>query len=176
MSTSIVIRTVAETDLERLDDSYPEPGRPASRHSERWDLQEHEEGVYLVAWRGDHPIGWVFVYRPGSHKASKQAQHLDCAEVMDLHVDWRFRVQGHGSSLLAAAERLAQDAGWLLIGLEVTVSNPDNDVARAMYERHGYYDSGLGVYESGYFYWTESGERRWDGEPHRFLIKSLIGS
>lgn len=64
----------------------------------------------------------------------------------------------------------------MLIGLEVTVSNPHNDVARAMYERHGYRDSGLGEYESGYFYWTESGERRWDGELHRFLIKSLLGS
>jgi hypothetical protein len=42
-----------------------------------------------------------------------------------------------------------------------------------MYERHGYRDSGLGEFESGDFYWTETGERRWDGEPHRFLIKSL---
>jgi hypothetical protein len=60
--------------------------------------------------------------------------------------------------------------------LEVTVSNPDNDVARAMYGRHGYLDSGLGEFDSGYFYRTESGERRWDGEPHRFLIESLTGS
>jgi hypothetical protein len=57
--------------------------------------------------------------------------------------------------------------------LEVTLSNPHNHVARAMYEHHGYHDSGLGEFESGYFYWTESGERLWDGEPHRFLIKSL---
>lgn len=45
-----------------------------------------------------------------------------------------------------------------------------------MYERHGHHDSGLSEYESGYFYWTESGERRWDGELHRFLLKSLIDS
>jgi len=159
-----------------VDDAYPEPGPPASRHRERWDLQERDEGVYLVAWRGIHPIGWVFVYRPGSRVASAQAKQLDAAEMLDLQVDVQFRGQGHGSSLLSAVERLAQDAGWLLIGMEVTVSNPHNDVARAMYERHGYHDSGLGEYESGYFYWTESGERRWDGEPHRFLLKSLVGS
>ena len=172
----MVVRPVSETDLDLLDDVYPEPGRPGSRHRERWDLQERGEGIYLVAWRRDHPIGWVFVYRPDSGEASKQAQLLGAAEVLDLQVDRQFRGQGHGTSLLAAAERLAQDAGWLLMGLEVTVSNPNNDVARAMYERHGYHDSGLGEFESGYFYWTESGDRRWDGEPHRFLIKSLTGS
>lgn len=176
VSASIVIRPVAEDDLERLDDAYPEPGRPASRHSERWNLQEREEGPYLVAWQGDYPIGWVFVYRQGSREASPQAQQLDAAEILDLQVDHRFQSKGHGSSLLVAAEQLARDAGWTLVGLEVTVSNPHNDVARAMYERHGYRDSGLGEYESGYSYWTESGERRWDGEPHRFLIKSLGGS
>jgi GNAT superfamily N-acetyltransferase len=176
VGASIVIRPVAEADLDRLDGAYPEPGRPTSRHRDRWDLQERGEGVYLVCWDANTPIGWVFVYRPDSREVSEQAQRLDCAEVLDLQVDQQFRGQGHGSSLLAAAERLAHDAGWQLIGLEVTVANPHNDFARAMYERHGYRDAGLGAYQSGYFYWTESGERRWDGEPHRFLIKSLIGS
>jgi len=174
-STSIEIRPVAETDLERLEDVYPEPGPPASRHRVRWGLQERGEGVYLVAWRGDHPIGWVFIYRPSSREAVVRARSLNAAEVQDLYVDPKFRGEGSGSFLLAAAERLAEDSGWVRIGLEVTVSNPHNDVARAMYERRGYRDAGLGEYESGYFYWTESGERRWDGEPHRFLIKSLVG-
>ena len=43
-----------------------------------------------------------------------------------------------------------------------------------MYERHGYRDAGLGEFESGYFYWTENGERRWDGEPHRYVTKVLV--
>lgn len=176
MNASIVIRSVAGTDLDRLDDVYPERGRPASRHRDRWDLQELDEGVYLVAWQGEKPIGWVFVYRPGSSEASAHGRHFGAAEIMDLWVAPPFRGRGHGSSLLVAAEQAAQDASWMLIGLEVTVSNPHNDVARAMYERHGYRDSGLGEFESGYFYWTESGERRWDGEPHRYLLKSLGGS
>lgn len=176
MNASIVICPVEETDLERLDHAYPEPGRPASRHRERWKLQERGEGVYLVAWLRNQPVGWVFVCRPGSREASAHAQQLDAAEIIDLQVAPQFRGQGHGASLLAAAERRARDTGWMLIGLEVTASNPHNDVARAMYARHGYHDSGLGEFESGYFYWTESGERRWDGEPHLFLIKSLVGS
>jgi ribosomal protein S18 acetylase RimI-like enzyme len=131
--------------------------------------------VYLVAWEDERPIGWVFVHRPGSLEASAHARQLSVAEIVDLQVARSFQGRGHGSSLLAAAERLGRDEGWMLIGLEVTVSNPHNDVARAMYERHGYRDSRLGEFESGYFYWTESGERCWDGEPHRYLIKSLGG-
>jgi ribosomal protein S18 acetylase RimI-like enzyme len=130
--------------------------------------------VYLVAWQGEQPIGWVFVHQPGSREAAAHARDLGAAEIMDLWVAPPFRGRGHGSSLLEAAEQAARDAGCALLGLEVTVSNPHNDVARTMYERHGYRDSGLGEFESGYSYWTESGERRWDGEPHRFLIKSLI--
>ena len=172
----MVVRPVAEADLVRLDDAYPEPGRPTSRHRDRWNLQQHDDGAYLVAWQGDHPIGWVFVRPPGSDEASKHARALGAAEIVDLSVAPAFQGRGHGTSLLVAAEEHAREAGWTVIGLEVTDSNPHNDVARAMYERHGYEDSGLGEFESGYFYWTESGERRWDGEPHRYLVKSLISS
>lgn len=140
------------------------------------ELQGRGESVYLVAWDGERPIGWVLVHRPGSREASAHARQLSVAEIVDLQVAPPFQGHGHGSSLLAAAEQVARDGRCMLIGLEVTVSNPHNDVARAMYERHGYRDSGLGEFESGYFYWTESGERRWDGEPHRFLIKSLRGA
>jgi ribosomal protein S18 acetylase RimI-like enzyme len=173
VSDSIVVRMLAGTDLEPLDRTYPEPGRPTSRHRERWDLQEAGEGVYLAAWSEEDPIGWVFVRWPGSREASVPAKRSGAAEVVDLYVDPRFRGRGHGSSLLAAAERAARDSGLGLVGLAVTVSNPNNDIARAMYERRGYRESGFGEYEDGYAYWTASGEERWDGEPHRFLIKSF---
>lgn len=173
MEPLVAIRTLEERDIRQLEHAYPEPGAPVSRHRTRWEHQERNEGVYLVAWLDGHPIGWVVVYRPGSREASKHSRSLAVAEIVDLSVAEEFRGRGYGSSLLEAAERLARDAGWTTIGLAVTVSNPHNDVARAMYERHGYRDAGLGAFEDGYDYWTETGERRWDGEPHRFLIKSL---
>lgn len=167
------IRPVTESDIERLEDAYPEPGPPLSRHRARWEHQERDEGVYLVGWLRDRPIGWVFVYRPGSDEASEHCRRLGVAEIVDLSVVEEFRGRGYGTSLLGAAERLARDAGWTKIGLAVTVSNPHNDVARAMYERHGYRDAGVGEFEDGYFFWTKTGERRWDGEPHHYLIKPL---
>jgi ribosomal protein S18 acetylase RimI-like enzyme len=92
------------------------------------------------------------VHRPGSREASAHTGQLGTAEIMDLWVAPPFRGRGHDSSLLVAAEHVARGGGWTLIGLEVIVSNPHYDVARAMYERHGYRDSGLGEFESGSFY------------------------
>lgn len=64
------------------------PGTRSSREPTQRAIesQERDEGVYLVAWRRDRPIGWVFVYRPGSREASAHAQHLDAAEILDLQV------------------------------------------------------------------------------------------
>jgi len=173
MSIAINIRPIEDPDVERLDSDFPEPGAPESRHSTRWDLQRRQEGVYLIAWRSDRPIGWVFVHRVGSSQASEHAVRLGAAEIEDLYLAPPFRGYGYGSLLLKEAELIAQREGWSRIGLEVTVSNPHNAVARSLYERHGYADAGIGEFESGYFYWTEDGERRWDGEPHRYLVKSL---
>jgi GNAT superfamily N-acetyltransferase len=73
----------------------------------------------------------------------------------DLFVAERFRGRSVGGTLMEA------------------VANPHNDVARSMYERAGYEESGLGVFEDGCFYWDEAGECQWDGEPHRYLVKDL---
>jgi ribosomal protein S18 acetylase RimI-like enzyme len=171
--SAFVIRPLAEADVAALEERFPESGAPSSRHRERWVLQRQGAGTYLVAWRGADPVGWVFLHRPGSERATAHARRLGAGEIQDLWVPDEFRGRGYGRSLLEAVERLAHDAGWHVVGLEVTVSNPHNDVARAMYARHGYKDAGLGEFESGYYWWTESGERHWDGEPHRYLVKSL---
>jgi ribosomal protein S18 acetylase RimI-like enzyme len=173
VSTGFEIRRMTKADLATLEERYPEPGAPSSRHRERWKLQRHGTGTYLIGWRGADPVGWVFLHRPGSKRAPAHARRLGAGEIEDLWVADAFRGQGYGRSLLEAAERLVRDAGWPLVGLEVTVSNPHNDVARAMYARHGFHDAGVGEFESGYYWWTEFGERFWDGEPHRYLVKSL---
>lgn len=173
MTAAFVIRPLAEADVAALEVRYPEPGAPSSRHRERWVLQRQGAGTYLVAWRGEAAVGWVFLHRPGSKRATAHARRLGAGEIEDLWVADASRGRGYGRSLLEAAEQIARKTAWPLIVLEVTTSNPHNDIARAMYARHGYRDAGVGEFESGYFCWTESGERHWDGEPHRYLVKSL---
>lgn len=165
MSIEFAIRPMTRADLATLEERYPEPGAPSSRHRERWRQQRHGSGTYLIAWRGASPVGWVFLHRPGSKEATAHAQQLGAAEIQDLWVADAFRGRGYGRSLLAAAEQIAREGAWPLIGLEVTVSNPHNDIARAMYARHGYREAGLGEFESGYHWWTESGEWHWKASP-----------
>jgi ribosomal protein S18 acetylase RimI-like enzyme len=85
----------------------------------------------------------------------------------------RARGRGVGSRLLERAEALAVERGYDLVGLEVTVDNPFNEAARALYQRRGYCDSGLGTFISGYTYWDGAGQPRRDEEPHRYLTKRL---
>jgi ribosomal protein S18 acetylase RimI-like enzyme len=80
---------------------------------------------------------------------------------------------GLGRALLDASEQAARDAGWNTIGLSVTVSNPDNELARSIYLRRGYRDSGQGEYHDGYHYHDAVGIRRYHGEQHVYLIKRL---
>jgi GNAT superfamily N-acetyltransferase len=164
------IRRATAEDVERLDELYPEP---VSRNGERLDLQTNGDGVYLLAWRDQGPVGWVFVHRPGSPASSERSMQAGVAQIEDLYVHEAFRGHGDASALLAAAEDEARTHGWSRVGLSVTVANRHNDVARAMYERHGYRDDGSGPYDGGYWYWTDTGEKRWDAEPYRFIIKDL---
>jgi len=101
------------------------------------------------------------------------ARALGGAQLSDLQVAAPYRGAGLGRALLDASERAARDAGWDTIGLSVTVSNPDNELARSIYQRRGYRDSGQAEFHDGYHYYDPAGVRRYHGEPHVYLIKRL---
>ena len=103
----------------------------------------------------------MFVARPGSHHASTRSQQLQAAELVDLQVMGEHRGRGIGRALMDAAEQLALDAGWTTLGLAVTAANPNNQIARDMYTRRGYGDSGLGEFQDGYVYWDAAGRPHW---------------
>jgi ribosomal protein S18 acetylase RimI-like enzyme len=86
----------------------------------------------------------------------------------DLYVVDPYRSHGIGSSLLAAADQLAQARGYPLTGLGVAVDNPR---ARSLYERHGYKDAGIGQYITGWRELDEQGEQRWIEEQEICMIK-----
>jgi ribosomal protein S18 acetylase RimI-like enzyme len=106
--------------------------------------------------------------------ASERA--LGGAQLSDLQVAAPYRGTGLGRALLDAAEGSARDAGWDTIGLSVTVSNPDNELARSIYRRRGYRDSGQGEFHDGYHYHDAAGVRRYHGEQHVYLVKRLGGA
>jgi len=166
MSQPPEVRPITEPEVAVLDAAYPEC---ESRHQLRLRQQLAGEGTYFVAWSGDEPAGWVFLVNP--EHASDRA--LGGAQLSDLQVAARYRGAGLGRALLDASEQAARDAGWNTICLSVTVSNPDNELARSIYHRRGYRDSGQGEFHDGYHYHDAAGVRRYHGEQHVYLVKRL---
>ncbi len=89
---------------------------------------EQGDGVYLVAWEGEEPLGHV-------HLAL-----TDPPELQDVSVRPEHRRRGVASALTVAAERAAEARGADRLRLEVSVTN---DGAQALYRGLGFNDAGL---------------------------------
>ena len=87
-----------------------------------------ENGVYLVAWDGDEPLGHA------------RLAYKDPPELQDVEVRVEHRRRGVASALTLAAEREAAAHGH--DRLRLTVSDA-NDAAQALYRGLGYADAGL---------------------------------
>jgi len=170
------VRVVAESEVPVLVATFPEDGAaPHNRHLERFARQLHGEITCLAAWENGLPVGYVFLRWPGSPDSTAHARSLACVELADLSVAEHARGRGAGKMLLEAAETIAAARGHDLIGLEVTVGNPFNEAARALYHSQGYRDAGCGVFSSGYTYWDVAGQPHRHEEPHRYMTKRLRG-
>ena len=88
---------------------------------------DQNDGFYLIAWRGDEPIGHA-------HLAL-----TDPPEVQDVSVRPEHRRRGVARALTAACEGEARERGYHRI--TVTVSE-DNEASQALYRGLGYEDSG----------------------------------
>jgi GNAT superfamily N-acetyltransferase len=81
-----------------------------------------------------------------------------------------YRSQGIGTAILAEAEQRARGHGIARMAIGVGV---DNHRARALYERLGYADAGLGAFEdAGVFANTRGDMVHWQ-ERWEFLVKAL---
>ena len=95
-----------------------------------WGLSRlHQgDGFYLVAWRGEEPLGHA-------HLAL-----TDPPELQDVSVRPEHRRRGVASALTAAAERAAGERGFDLLRLEVSAGD---EAAQALYRGLGYADAGF---------------------------------
>ena len=170
----VSVRVLTAADLPVLTAAFPEPRSPVNRHVARFALQESGDVTCLVAWNEDSPVGWVFARWPGRNGGlTEHAIALACVEFGDLFVAEDARGRGAGRALVEAVEALARQSGFNLVGLEVTLANPFNELARGLCERMGYEDSGFPPFISGYTYWDEHGQPQRDEELHRYLTKHL---
>jgi GNAT superfamily N-acetyltransferase len=93
-----------------------------------------------------------------------------CPDLEDLFVVPGLRSTGIGSRLLDAAERLARLNGHRRLGMSVDVANTR---ARALYERRGYEDAGLGTFVLRGSWVDRDGAARAFAETCTHLVKKL---
>ena len=170
MPNSLEITAANRADLPLLEDFLTQGG-PA-KHTGRVARQERGDVVYLIAWRGERPLGHALLKWKGSDDAAVAGRlNKECPDIEDLFVVEDARRCGVGTRLLRAAEHRVLERNIRRVGLSVGVET--NDPARRLYERLGYRDAGFGPY-------LEQGEYRGaDGEIHRwqelcvYLFKEL---
>jgi ribosomal protein S18 acetylase RimI-like enzyme len=134
-------------------------------HRKRLEQQERGEAAYLVAWLDGRPIGHLLLEWNGGPGPSSPWPALS-----DISVHPDLQSRGIGSRLMEHAEQLAAQRGCRQVGLSVALDNPR---ARALYERRGYRDSGIGTHDSRWPYLDEHGQEYWHEETCVQMVKLL---
>jgi ribosomal protein S18 acetylase RimI-like enzyme len=89
---------------------------------------EQGDGLYLVAWQGDEPIGHVYL------------AFADPAELQDVAVRKEHRRRGVASTLAEAAGREAAARGVDRLRIVVSI---DDKAAQALYRKCGYLETSI---------------------------------
>ncbi|AXK31314.1 GNAT family N-acetyltransferase [Streptomyces armeniacus] len=127
-----------EGDVELLDRHMPSPGA-TSQHARRFARHVERSGTFLVAWRGELPVGSCEVRWDGCEAPEVRLAHASCPEISGLGV-WPevLRSERTGTALIETAEKLVRGRGHASVGLGVEKNNPR---AEALYFRLGYHPS-----------------------------------
>jgi ribosomal protein S18 acetylase RimI-like enzyme len=113
-------------------------------------------------------VRWGGTTNPELHWRLDDRERHPYVEALLVHP--AFRSRSVGSQILAAAEALVQARGLRRIGLAVAV---ENDRARALYERLGYRDLGVGEFANAWSYVDEHGNEVAESETCAYLVKDL---
>jgi GNAT superfamily N-acetyltransferase len=165
------VRPLAAEDLAQIQQEVP-PEHPEA-HVRRLADQRAGRVTYLVAWADGRPVGHALVRWEGTTNPElrwlldSRARH-PYVEALLVHPS--FRSRSIGSQIPNDAEQLVRDRGHRLIGLAVAV---DNLRARALYERRGYRDLGIGEFANAWSYVDEAGHEVAESEICVYLVKEL---
>ncbi|HZQ35098.1 MAG TPA: GNAT family N-acetyltransferase, partial [Dehalococcoidia bacterium] len=144
----------------------------AGKHARRLAAQEGGEATYLIAWRGEQPLGHLLVRWHGAERddvpsALRERPYLEDAAVLPV---WRSR--GIGTRLFEAAHELARARRCGEVGLAVGVENVR---ARALYARLGYREADLAPFRLTWSYTDAEGRPGTEGEDCVYMVKRLLG-
>lgn len=163
-SSQILIRPAVPEDIPRLEAHLTR--RMPGTHGDRVAMQGRGVAVYLIACEGALPVGHVLV----EWDASPPTVFPPYPILSDIAVHPGHQSRGIGSQLMAQAEDLAAQRAYRQVGLDVAV---DNLRARALYERRGYRDSGLGTRGHRWAFLDDVGQEHRQQETCLHLVKRL---
>jgi len=161
----------AEAAQLNIFEEYFSPNNRAKYHHRRSAVQQQGEGVYLIAWHGDEPVGH-FLLRwdgPADDPTGHYPQLTPYLESGGTKPALQSR--GVGTRMVREAERLASDKGYGQIGL--AVGSTDNPKARRLYEQLGYHDWGKGEFTVSWDYETNDGRKGIESEVCIYMFKTL---
>lgn len=168
------ISTVRESDLASICSAFHGDGEDQAEYLEK---QANGEGVYLVFWCNDVPLGHLFLRWAGSHEIprirdrnSVAATIVNCPSLDALWVRPGYRSKSIGTQLIREAEKIALSRGYRRVCLTVDIANR----AKRLYERLGYVDPGIGPFHTSGTYTNADGEQvPWDNGIQLFLMQVL---
>ncbi|MBS7615361.1 GNAT family N-acetyltransferase [Candidatus Bathyarchaeota archaeon] len=175
MSVKIVILPAAEGEVPLLVQQISGTKREYENYLH---LQKEGKATFLVAWEDKAPVGRLLIRWDGSLEIPRIVDRMPIAakfagypsfENIEVRLDRRGR--GIGTALIKYAEQLARQRKFERAVIEVDIDNPR---ARALYERLGYAELGLGVFTTSGTYVDDAGHIvEWTNGPQVLLIKKL---
>lgn len=130
----VLLRQAKEADLPALE-ALPFSGGLSSKHRDRFERQQRDEVVYVLATVEDEVIGHLLLKWDAPSDPHVRVLVPPCAEVEDFVVAPHLRGQGIGSEMLAFAGTQSLKRGVDRLGIGVGIENLS---ARALYERRGF--------------------------------------
>lgn len=132
---TLEVRAFERGELEALRRDLP--SWSTAQYPSRLEAQARGEMVQVFGWDGNVPVGRGMVLFAEHEEYSESAVRERCAEVRDVYVVPSHRRRGAASGIMRALEDASRRAGWMRIGLDVSLDD-EAAPARALYDALGY--------------------------------------
>lgn len=174
---NIQIRKAQKADCAAIAEHLQEFGNDEQANYRRCEAQENGDGLLLIAWFDDTPVGRLWIRWAGSHEIPRirddnpvAATISECPTFDQIEVAEGLRGKGIGTLLIKHAEMQVKAYGYE----RSSITAIHDDRPRRLYERLGYADPGIGVFHTFGTYINEKGEEvPWDNGHQVFLMKEL---
>jgi GNAT superfamily N-acetyltransferase len=168
----IEIKPLDEVSLELLEKEFPTDAL-SGHHRKRLEIQKNGEGLYLIAWHNNIPVGHFLLAWNAPHNENvtkyidiTKNAYLGAGRTHESH-----RRKGVATKLIQEAEKLAREHGCTTIGLQVGAT--DNPDARRLYEKLGYKDWNHGTFTISWEYTDKNGNKGTESEVVTYMQKEL---